>query len=77
MRHLGTETSIASIASIRSDSKIKALMRDELLINVQKFASQVKLQHTVQFYVVFCFHFLFVLFVYCSFDLGATDCSSD
>lgn len=41
MQHLTPDASAASISSIRSDPKLKALMRDELLINVQKFSSQV------------------------------------
>lgn len=38
---LKRDNSLASIVSMRSESRMKALMRDELLINAQKFASQV------------------------------------
>ena len=36
-----TVSSLSSMFSSKSDSKLKSLMRDELLINVQKFATQV------------------------------------
>lgn len=38
IRHVATE---ASLSSVKSESRLKALMRDELLINAQKFTSQV------------------------------------
>ena len=41
LRRVITEGSLASVTSMRSESRLKALMRDELLINAQKFASQV------------------------------------
>lgn len=41
IKRVMTETSLASVVSMRSETRLKALMRDELLINAQKFASQV------------------------------------
>lgn len=43
LKRVVTENSLASIVSMRSESRMKALMRDELLINAQKFASQVRI----------------------------------
>ena len=42
LKRVVTESSLASIVSMRSETRMKALMRDELLINAQKFASQVQ-----------------------------------
>lgn len=42
LKRLVTEGSLASVVSMRSESRLKSLMRDELLINAQKFSSQVQ-----------------------------------
>lgn len=44
LKRVVTEGSLASIVSMRSESRLKSLMRDELLINAQKFASQVSMR---------------------------------
>lgn len=42
LKRMVTEGSLASVVSMRSESRLKSLMRDELLINAQKFSSQVQ-----------------------------------